>query len=438
MTKKHAHSIFHHLLGNNFIASTTNAFIWFAITYWVFLETRSVLATSWIAGFFTVANMVSALFFGSYVDHHTKKKVMVSSSTWSLIAYILAGIIFFTHPWEWSNPWAWQLWLLIVLLMTGSIVGNLRNIAMTTLITLLFTGNERAKANGKFSTINGLSFAVTSVASAMVIGFFGMKTVILLSVFLTIVALLHVLTIPCPEEKITEGVEEKKPKKMDIKGTIALVRSVPGYAWLIFLTTFNNFLGGVFMALMDAYGLSMVSVQTWWVMWGILSFSFILGGLIVAKKGVGKNAVYTMVTLNVVTWFTCIFFTIQPSITLLIIGIIIWMTLMPIIEASEQTVVQKVIPYDRQWRVIGFAQSIESAASPLTTFLIGPIAQYGTIPFMTTGAGVALIGNWFWTGDARGIALIFCIAGIIGFVVAIIARFSRPIHRLAETFEKSE
>ena len=147
--------------------------------------------------------------------------------------------------------------------MTGSIVGNLRNIAMTTLITLLFTGNERAKANGKFSTINGLSFAVTSVASAMVIGFFGMKTVILLSVFLTIVALLHVLTIPCPEEKITEGVEEKKPKKMDIKGTIALVRSVPGYAWLIFLTTFNNFLGGVFMALMDAYGLSMVSVQTW-------------------------------------------------------------------------------------------------------------------------------------------------------------------------------
>lgn len=61
--KHHENTIFHHLLGNNFITGTTNAFIWFALTYWVFLETRSVLATSWIAGLFTVANMASALFF---------------------------------------------------------------------------------------------------------------------------------------------------------------------------------------------------------------------------------------------------------------------------------------------------------------------------------------------------------------------------------------
>jgi DHA3 family multidrug efflux protein-like MFS transporter len=54
--------------------------------------------------------------------------------------------------------------------------------------------------------------------------------------------------------------------------------------WLIFLTTFNNFLGGVFMALMDAYGLSIVSVQTWGILWGFLSFAFIIGGLIVSKK----------------------------------------------------------------------------------------------------------------------------------------------------------
>jgi len=111
---------------------------------------------------------------------------------------------------------------------------------------------------------------------------------------------------------------------------------------------------------------------------------------------------------------------------------------MPIIEASENTIVQKVIPYDRQGRVIGFTQSIESAASPLTTFFIGPIAQYGAIPFMTTGSGVTLIGSWFGTGDARGMALIFCLAGLLGFVVSIIARVSPPVKMLAKAFEKSE
>lgn len=198
--------------------------------------------------------------------------------------------------------------------------------------------------------------------------------------------------------------------------------------------TFNNFLGGVFMALMDAYGLSIVSVQTWGILWGFLSFAFIIGGLIVSKRGVGKNPVRTLVMLNMVTWFTCIFFTMNASVIFFLVGILSWMILMPIIEASEQTIVQKVIPYEKQGRVIGFAQSIESAASPLTTFMIGPIAQFIFIPFMTTGAGVTLIGDWFGVGDARGIALIFCLAGLIGFIVSILARFSRPYKQLSQAF----
>ncbi len=214
--KHHEQTIFHHLLGNNFIAGTTNAFIWFAITYWVYLETRSVLATSWIAGFFTVCNMLSALFFGAFVDHHTKKNVMITSSIGSLAAYITGALIFFTHTGDWSDPWSPRLWALIIVMMVGSMLGNLRNISMTTLITLLFRDKEREKANGKVATINGLSFALTSVASGLVIGFLGMNWVIISSIVLTAVALLHIFTIPCPEEKIREN-EEKKSMKFDFR-----------------------------------------------------------------------------------------------------------------------------------------------------------------------------------------------------------------------------
>ena len=44
---------------------------------------------------------------------------------------------------------------------------------------------------------------------------------------------------------------------MDLRGTVALVAGVPGLAALIAFSTINNFLGGVFMALMDPYGLSL-------------------------------------------------------------------------------------------------------------------------------------------------------------------------------------
>jgi DHA3 family multidrug efflux protein-like MFS transporter len=112
----------------------------------------------------------------------------------------------------------------------------------------------------------------------------------------------------------------------------------------------------------------------------------------------------------------------------------IYMSVVPFIEAAEQTIIQKVVPADRQGRVFGFAQSIETAASPLSTLLIGPLAELVFIPFMTTGAGVDLIGNWFGTGSDRGIALVFTITGIIGLLITVIAMKTRNYRLLSERY----
>jgi DHA3 family multidrug efflux protein-like MFS transporter len=90
--------------------------------------------------------------------------------------------------------------------------------------------------------------------------------------------------------------------------------------------------------------------------------------------------------------------TIQPSVILLVICLALWMPMMPFVEATEQTIFQKVVPPERLGRVFGFAHSVEQSASPLTSFIIGPIAQIVFIPFMTTGKGVELIGSWFGVG----------------------------------------
>ena len=226
----------------------------------------------------------------------------------------------------------------------------------------------------------------------------------------------------------------RQGKRIDVRGTIRAVKAVPGLFALIFFTTFNNFLGGVFFALMDAYGLSLVSVEVWGTLWGVLSLSFIVGGLYISKKGLGENPLRTLFRNNIITWTVCIFFTIQPSITLLAVGTFIWMFFVPFTEAIEQTIFQKVVPPERLGRVIGFAHSIEQAASPITAFLIGPIAQLVFIPFMTTGAGVDLIGGWFGTGVGRGIALVFMTAGAVGLAVTLVAMRSKAYQLLAERY----
>ena len=148
-----------------------------------------------------------------------------------------------------------------------------------------------------------------------------------------------------------------------MRGTLALVRGIPGALALIIFAAFNNFLGGAFIALLDAYGLSLMSVQAWGVLWGVLSSGFIIGGLLVARTGLSRNPVRIILLGNLVLWTVTCLFPLRSSIGLMAVGLYIYMLLVPYIEASEQTV-QKVIPYERQGRVFGFAQSVEQAASP--------------------------------------------------------------------------
>ncbi|OGG41437.1 multidrug transporter [Candidatus Kaiserbacteria bacterium RIFCSPHIGHO2_01_FULL_46_22] len=424
--------IFYNLLANSALATITNAFVWFALTFWAFLTTESVLVTSFIAGTFAVFNMLCAFLFGSIVDRYRKHTAIILSNVLSLVAYIIGAGFFFLTPREvFADPSSPELWILIVILIVGSVAGNLRTIALVTLVRGLFE-EDRDKANGMIGAMNGLSFSVTSVLSGLAIGFYGMDVALICALIATVVSMLHLFTVKVEEPIIIHT--EEKPSHFDFRGTLAAITSMPGLLALIFFTTFNNFLGGVFMALMDPYGLSLVSVQTWGIMFAFLSLGFIAGSTYIAKYGLGSRPLRRLLLVNVVLWITCIFFTIQPSIILLGIGMLFWMTLVPFIEATEHTVMQAVVPYERLGRVIGFAQSVESAATPITAFMIGPIAQLIFIPFMTTGAGVALIGDWFGTGQARGIALVFIISGSIGLIMTLLAFRSRSYHLLSDQY----
>ncbi|QIP14377.1 MFS transporter [Spirosoma aureum] len=426
---------FYAILANSLAASLTNNLVWFAVTFWVYLETKSVVATSIMAGVYTGTIAITGFFLGSLVDRYKKKTAMIVSSVGSLGLYVLSFFIYIATPRQvFTDPSSPILWAFIILSLLGAIAGNIRSIALSTLVTFLIPEDGRDKANGLVGTTNGVSFLVASIFSGLIIGFLGMFWMLVSALGLTLLVLVHLWSVSIPEKGVVHT--EDHTRRIDIRGTIQALNAMPGLFALIFFNTFNNFLGGVFMSLMDAYGLSLVSVQTWGVLWGFLSLGFIIGGLVVAKKGLGSQPLRTLFLSNITMWVLCIFFTIHESIVLLTVGLFLYLCLIPVVEAAEQTIMQKLIPPERQGRVFGFAQSIEQAASPLTAFMIGPIAEYIFIPFMTTGAGVDLIGNWFGTGKDRGLALLFTVTGLIGLIVTVIAMKSNAYKTLSENYQK--
>ncbi len=428
--------VFYQLLANTLISSITTSTVWFAVIFYLYLQTQSVLSTSILSGVYLVCVALTGIWFGSIVDHQKKKTAMLLSNGLSLFFFSIVFVLYITAPsgtfTSLSNP---LVWFFIPLTLFGVIAGNIRMIALPTVVTLLIPEKQRDKANGLVGTVSGVGFLVTSVISGFLVGHSGMYWVLLLAIGSILASTIHLLSISIPEKKIVATHEH--PKKIDLRGTIRIISSIPGLLPLIFFTMFNNFLGGVFMALMDAYGLSLVSVQVWGLLWGGLSCAFILGGIIIAKYGLGKNPLWALFRSNFIIWGICCFFTAQPSILLLAAGAFVYLTVVPYIEAAEHTIIQKVVPAQRQGRVFGFAQSIEQCASPITAFAIGPIAQFYFIPFMTTGLGASAIGSWFGTGPNRGIALVFTLAGIIGLLMTFAAKQS-PYYRQLSKYYQTE
>jgi len=424
---------FNQILVNTFIANVTTSYLWFALTFWVYLETRSVLATAIIGGAFMLFVAMVGVPFGSWVDRSRKKRVMVTATVVTAVTFTAAFALYLVTPKEeLLRLGSWQFMLFIFLILLGAVVESARGIALSTCVTLLIPEPERAKANGLVGMVGGFSFAVTSVFSGLAVGRLGMTWTIAIAVLFTLISLVHLLFVQIPEDEVVHVGDAPKP--VDFAGAFRAVREVPGLSGLIIFAAFNNLLAGAFLALMDPYGLTLVSVEVWGLLWGVLSFGFIIGAGWVSKQGLGTQPLRALLLANVGMWVLAMTFTIRESIWLMAVGVLAYMALIPVAEAAEQTVLQKVVPYAKQGRVFGLAQTVEVAAAPISAFLIGPLAEFWLIPYANSDAGQAQLSWLLGEGQARGIALVFLLSGIAGLALTLFAFTTRSYRWLSERY----
>ncbi|MFE4080719.1 MFS transporter [Paenarthrobacter sp. YIM B13468] len=415
------------ILVNTALANITTSYLWFALTFWVYLETRNVIATGVVGGAYMLLIALSSISFGTFVDRYRKLAVMRFAAGFTLVMFVLSGVLFLLIPTrqllDLTQPW---FWLFTLIILVGAVVENLRNIALSTTVTILIEPDRRANANGMVGMVQGLMFVVTSVLSGLSVGLLGMGWTIVAALILTALAFAHLLTLRMPEE--VQAAASDAHGGFDFRGSIAAVLAISGLFALIVFSTFNNFVGGVYMALMDPYGLEMFSVEMWGTFFALGCTGILVGGALVGKFGLGSNPLRTMLIVVAVMGLLGAVFTLREWAWLYVAGIWLYLTLVPIVEAAEQTVIQQVVPLNRQGRVFGFAMAFESAAAPITAFLIAPIAQFWIIPYARSAEGAAQLEPLLGQGTSRGIALVFLIAGFILIAAALIA-FLTPVYR---------
>lgn len=426
---------FLNVLINTAVAGLTTNFLWFAVIFWIYLETKSILAVGVLSGAFMLLLAACSMWFGSLVDRYRKRSVMLVSAWCSLVAFAIGCVIFFTVPHETlldlSGPW---FWVFILIVLGGCVVELLRGLALSTTVTLLVPVERHANANGLVGTVQGLSFIVTSVFSGISIGFLGMGATMLIALAMTAIPIVHLHILRISEPEIAHDPDRSA---VDFKGGWAAMLAVPGLIGLVIFTTFNNLSSGVYMAMIDPYGLNMFSVEIWGIVFGVAGTGFLVGGAIVAKWGLGKNPVRTMLLLVAVLGVVGGTLCLREWPWLFIGGIWLFMLVMPAIEAAEQTVIQKVVPFEKQGRVFGLAMTFEAAAAPITAFLVAPLAEFWVVPYMGTTAGQERWGWLLGEGESRGIALIFFWTAVVTVVIALLALLTPTYRTLVRSFAQA-
>lgn len=418
---------FHSLLVNTLVANIATNYVWFAVTFWVYLETRSVLATGILGGAYMALLALLGVPFGTFVDRHQKKPVLATASLATVIAFALALVLMLLTPdsalLSVTSPGFWGF---VLLILAGCIVESVRSITLSASVTLLVEPESRDRANGLVGMVNGVAMLICSVLSGLSVGLLGMQTTLVIGLVAMAASMVHVTTLRIPHSLIEP--EEATGGRAQFRMAWQTVVVIPGLLALIVFSTFNNFLGGTYMALLDPYGLELLSVEWWGVLYAVCSVGFIVGGAVVARRGLGSNPIRTMLLVLVGMWIVGMAMSIRESVTLLAVCMFVYMAIVPAVEAAEQTVLQRTVPYAKQGRVFGLAQSMELAASPISAFLVAPLAEFWLLPYMRDGGGQA---DWAWLlgeGQGRGIALVFLLGGILGLVVTV-AAFATPAYR---------
>ncbi|MGJ0184667.1 MFS transporter [Corynebacterium glyciniphilum] len=429
--------IFLNVLVNTAVANITTSFLWFALTFWIYAETRNVIATGVIGASYMLFVSVFSMLFGTLVDRFRKKNVMVWATLTALTVILLDVVFFFivgeSRIADLGTPW---FWMFAVVLLAGAVVEQLRNIALSTTVTLLVAEERRANANGLVGTVQGMAMLVTSVFSGLSVGFLGMGWTLVIGVAVMAMTLLHLVMVRIPEKEIVQS--DDATGWVDIRGGWLAVIAVPGLLALVLFTTLNNLFGGVEMALMDPYGIDLFGVQGWGIWFAVASTGLFVGGGVIAKWGLGRNPIRTMLLFAAGIGVVGAVMTLREWGWLFVVGIWLMMAFIPAVEAAEQTVIQKVVPYATQGRVFGFAMTFEAATAPVTALLVAPLAEWWVIPHLNTEQGAR---QWEWllgTGESRGIALILVVAGILCVLLAVAAMCTPQYRRLSRTYVGAE
>jgi len=362
----------------------------FVIIWWIYYETGSMTIVSLATFFSFLPQFILGPLAGVFADRWNRKFLIgLSDFCQALTTLSLIFLFFFNIR---------QVWLIILINSIRGVFQGFHWPVVNAIIPLMIPKKNLSRMNGINYVFTGLVNTMGPIIAGILLVLFPNDITPILWVdiltFLIAITPLVLIKIPPILKKVLP--EHKRSYFREFKVGFKAIKIVPGLLTLLFVATVLNFLGNPFTTLMTPYvqGAHSGTVENLAIVLASIQAGMFFGAIIVIIKKVWNKKPVIIFTGILIGEVGHLILALAPPQNFLMISIggFMFAFIVPFVNTMFLTILQTVIPPDKQGRVMANVITIVTLASPIAMLISGPLAELiGLTTLFILSAGLNFI-----------------------------------------------
>lgn len=388
----------------------------YALIVWAYTQQGTVSSITWLAVCSYLPSIVFCFAAGTLADKWDKKKVMLVSDSIAALGTMAVLYLYATK--------SLQLWHLYIINIIISFMHAFQNPASYVAVSLIAPKDQYTRVSGLQAFSNSLVTIVTPALATTMLSFFCLEAVFIFDLATFVIAFSTLLLFI----KIPKIIYVDKKEKFIIscgqgirflKEHKALWKIILFFSFINLLASIsgNSIMSALILARTDNNKtiLGMVS--------SAIGIGTLLGSILVTVMKPATHKTKVIFLSCAISFLLCdILWATGQIAPIWIFAAFSGNLPLPFLNANLTTIMRTKVPIEMQGRVFAARDTFQFITIPIGLALGGILADYIFEPFMLTASPVQhVLSLIVGTGKGSGMAVIFLITGIIGFIVNMVS-----------------
>ena len=395
-TKKSFRHYLYFMAGQQF-SLLGSGVIGFVITWWITVETQSVVFLSIATFLMILPQVIVSPFAGVLSDRLNRKTIIFTVDSLQAVLTFGLFLIFLTG----FTP----IWIILIIHTTRSILFSFQVPTFHAILPSMVPKDKISRVNGANFLFSGLIFMAGPILSALLLALFPITYIFLIDVVTFLIAVVPLFLIKIPFNAKETRAIEKTSFMTEFKDGFKIVKAIPGLLSMIIFAMIFNFIFRPFGVLWP-YFINIIhdgSAFHLAFLFGSIQVGNVIGSLITSIKKEWKNKIKINLVGEMVFFTFYLLIVVAPyqNFYLMMIGGFLGSIIFPITVSTYLTILQTVVPSDKIGRVMSIDHTISMAIAPIGALLVGPLTGAMGVVNLLIASAVIGIANpiilWYFT-----------------------------------------